>query len=147
MLIWGGFTGVGSNAIQLAVATGYEAVSTASPRIFDCVKSLGASAVFDYNEGDLISDIVMCFDGKEHVGAFAIGNMWAQGSSKPPVERCSKTVTQAPGRESVTAAMRLPEKMPEGITGSFTYMSVMRFMNISYLRHWLQGYVRRLQRL
>ena len=50
VLIWGGSTSVGSNAIQLAVAAGHEVVSTASPRNFDCVKSLGASAVFDSNK-------------------------------------------------------------------------------------------------
>ncbi len=42
-------TSVGSNAIQLAVAAGYEVITTSSPRNFDYVKKLGASQVFDYN--------------------------------------------------------------------------------------------------
>ena len=39
LLVWGGSTSVGSNAIQLAVAAGYDVVTTASPRNFDYVKA------------------------------------------------------------------------------------------------------------
>jgi NADPH:quinone reductase-like Zn-dependent oxidoreductase len=48
LLVWRGSTSVGSNAIQLAVAAGYEVITTASPKNFDYVKKLGASQVFDY---------------------------------------------------------------------------------------------------
>jgi NADPH:quinone reductase-like Zn-dependent oxidoreductase len=48
VLVWGGSTSVGSNAIQLAVAAGYEVITTCSPRNFDYVKRLGASQAFDY---------------------------------------------------------------------------------------------------
>lgn len=47
VLIWGGSTSVGSNVIQLAVAAGYEVITTASPRRFEYIKGLGASQVFD----------------------------------------------------------------------------------------------------
>jgi NADPH:quinone reductase-like Zn-dependent oxidoreductase len=43
LLVWGGSTSVGSNAIQLAVAAGYEVFTTASPKNFDYVKKLGAA--------------------------------------------------------------------------------------------------------
>lgn len=43
LLIWGGSTSVGSNAIQLAVAAGYDVITTASPKNFDYVKKLAAS--------------------------------------------------------------------------------------------------------
>jgi hypothetical protein len=39
----GEVTSVGSNAIQLAVAAGYEVFITTSPKNFDYVKSLGAT--------------------------------------------------------------------------------------------------------
>jgi NADPH:quinone reductase-like Zn-dependent oxidoreductase len=38
LLVWGGSTSVGSNAIQLGVAAGYEVVTTASPKNFDYVR-------------------------------------------------------------------------------------------------------------
>lgn len=47
ILIWGGSTSVGSNVIQLAVAAGYEVITTASPGRFEYVRGLGASQVFD----------------------------------------------------------------------------------------------------
>jgi NADPH:quinone reductase-like Zn-dependent oxidoreductase len=47
LIVCGGSTSVGSNAIQLAVASGYDVVTTASPRNFDYVKRVGARAAFD----------------------------------------------------------------------------------------------------
>jgi NADPH:quinone reductase-like Zn-dependent oxidoreductase len=73
LLIWGGSTSVGSNAIQLAVAAGYDVVTTASPRNFDYVKRLGAREAFDYRSRTVISDIVSALRGREIAGALAIG--------------------------------------------------------------------------
>jgi len=73
LLVWGGSTSVGSNAIQLAVAAGYEVVATASPRNFDYAKRLGAREAFDYRSKTVISDIVSALKGCEIAGALAIG--------------------------------------------------------------------------
>jgi NADPH:quinone reductase-like Zn-dependent oxidoreductase len=77
LLVWGGSTSVGSNAIQLAVAAGYEVIATASPRNFDYVKGLGAVAAFDYNSKTVAEDVIRAFDGRISAGAIAIG----QGSA------------------------------------------------------------------
>jgi NADPH:quinone reductase-like Zn-dependent oxidoreductase len=74
LLVWGGSTSVGSNAIQLAVAAGYDVVATASPCNFDYVKRLGARAAFDYRSRTVISDIVSALQGREIAGALAIGS-------------------------------------------------------------------------
>jgi NADPH:quinone reductase-like Zn-dependent oxidoreductase len=58
VLVWGGSTSVGCNAIQLAVAAGYEVVSTSSPKNFDLLRSLGATEVFDYNDPCSVNKIV-----------------------------------------------------------------------------------------
>jgi NADPH:quinone reductase-like Zn-dependent oxidoreductase len=50
ILIWGGSTAVGHYAIQLASLSGYKVYVTASPAVFDEVKNLGASEVFDYKD-------------------------------------------------------------------------------------------------
>jgi len=73
VLIWGGSTSVGSNAIQLAVAAGYEVVTTASPRNFAYVRSLGASQVFDYKAKTVVEAVIQALQGKTVVGALAIG--------------------------------------------------------------------------
>jgi NADPH:quinone reductase-like Zn-dependent oxidoreductase len=73
VIICGGATSVGSNAIQLAAAAGYSVLTTASPRNFGYVKSLGAADAFDYRSKEVVCDIVAALRGKEVVGAFAIG--------------------------------------------------------------------------
>ncbi|KAL6236949.1 hypothetical protein BDW75DRAFT_229062 [Aspergillus navahoensis] len=73
VIITGGASSVGSNAIQLAVAAGYEVISTSSPKNFDYVKGLGASRVFDYRSKALAKDLLSALRGKELVGAYTIG--------------------------------------------------------------------------
>ena len=73
VLIWGGSTSVGSNAIQLAVAAGYEVITTASPKNFDYVRKLGASQAFDYKSKTVVADIIRAFQGRIIAGALSIG--------------------------------------------------------------------------
>jgi NADPH:quinone reductase-like Zn-dependent oxidoreductase len=73
LLIWGGSTSVGCNAIQLAVAAGYEVFTTSSPKNFDLLKKLGASKVFDYNSKAVVQEIISALKGKTLAGAMAIG--------------------------------------------------------------------------
>jgi threonine dehydrogenase-like Zn-dependent dehydrogenase len=82
VLVWGGSTSVGSNAIQLAVAAGYDVFTTASPRNHDYVRQLGASQAFDYRSPTVVPDIVRALQGREFAGALAIGT----GSAIPCVE-------------------------------------------------------------
>ncbi len=96
LLVWGGSTSVGSNAIQLAVAAGYEVITTASPRNFAYVKKLGASRAFDYNSQTVVKDVIGAFDGKTIAGALAIG----RGST----EACLDVVHACQGNKFVSLA-------------------------------------------
>ena len=82
VLVWGGSTSVGSNAIQLAVAAGYRVVTTASPRNFDYVRGLGASEVFDYASDSAVADVTAAVAGGRLAGTLAIG----AGSARPCVD-------------------------------------------------------------
>ncbi len=73
LIVWGGSTSLGSNAIQLAVAAGYEVIATASPKNFDYVKRLGAAQVFDYRSRTAVRDIIKALDRRLIAGALAIG--------------------------------------------------------------------------
>jgi NADPH:quinone reductase-like Zn-dependent oxidoreductase len=73
LLVWGGSTSVGTNAIQLAVAAGYEVIATASPRNFDLLRRLGAAQVFDYSSPTVVADIVAALRDQRLAGAIAIG--------------------------------------------------------------------------
>jgi NADPH:quinone reductase-like Zn-dependent oxidoreductase len=93
VIIWGGSTSVGGNAIQLAVAAGYNVVTTASPKNFDYVKSLGAACAFDYRGQTVVGDIVAALRGKPVVGALTIGS----GS----VLRCLDILPHCEGRKFI----------------------------------------------
>ena len=86
VLIWGGSTSVGSAAIQLAAAAGYEVVTTASPRNFDYVRGLGASQVFDYNDASVVATMVKSLSNRDMAGALAI----AAGSGASCIEVMSR---------------------------------------------------------
>lgn len=74
VLIWGGSTSVGCNAIQLAVAAGYEVIATSSPKNFGLMKSLGANEVFDYKDPTTTSNIITAMQLRTSAGALAIGD-------------------------------------------------------------------------
>jgi NADPH:quinone reductase-like Zn-dependent oxidoreductase len=96
VLIWGGSTSVGANAIQLAVAAGYEVITTASPKNAASVTGLGASQVFDYGSPTVVADVIAALRGKTLAGTFAIG----KGSS----ERCVDIVRAVDGRKFIALA-------------------------------------------
>ncbi|KAL3467019.1 chaperonin 10-like protein [Aspergillus heterothallicus] len=73
VIITGGASSVGSNAIQLAASAGYRVISTASPKNFHYVEGLGAAHVFDYNSTNLVDRLLGAVNGYELVGAYAIG--------------------------------------------------------------------------
>lgn len=74
VLVWGGSTSVGSNAIQLAVAAGYSVIATASPRNFAYLRSLGAFQVLDYRSPTVIRDAIRMLEFGRLAGALAIGS-------------------------------------------------------------------------
>ena len=77
VLIWGGSTSVGSQAIQLAVAAGYEVITTASPRNFQSLTDLGAALVLDYNSPTVESDIIAALSSRTLAGAVSFGTTGA----------------------------------------------------------------------
>ncbi|KAK4693757.1 formyltetrahydrofolate deformylase, partial [Lecanoromycetidae sp. Uapishka_2] len=106
VIIWGGSTSVGSNAIQLAVAAGYEVITTASPKNFDYVKKLGASEAFDYNSKTVVSDIIRALNGKFVVGALTMGSGAA--------DACFDILSKCKGDKFISmASYPVPQPPPE----------------------------------
>ena len=115
VLIWGGSTSVGSNAIQLAVAAGYEVFTTASPKNHDYVKKLGASQAFDYKSETVVADLIDAFKGKTSAGALAIGD----GSANPSAE----IVDKSEGKKFVALANPPTGNLPSGVGSKFIFGS------------------------
>ncbi|KAE9382115.1 GroES-like protein [Stipitochalara longipes BDJ] len=108
LLIWGGASSVGSNAIQLAVAAGYEVITTASPKNFEYVKKLGASQVFDYKSSTVGEDLLAAFKGKASVGALD-----CIGFSATPI--CVDVVHKSAGNKFVSTVKPVSLTPPEGM--------------------------------
>jgi NADPH:quinone reductase-like Zn-dependent oxidoreductase len=74
VLIWRGSSSVDATAIQLAIASGLEAITTASTLNHAFVRSIGATEVFDYKCPSVVEDIVARLQHSELVGVYdAIG--------------------------------------------------------------------------
>lgn len=114
VIVAGGSTSVGSNAVQLAVAAGYEVISTASPKNFEYVRKLGASHVFDYWESNttLVNDILVALGGRSLAGALAIGH--------GAVELCGTVMERHP--EKTNKFVATVNGVPEG--GAFAGVEV-----------------------
>lgn len=98
VLVWGGSSAVGSNAIQLAAAAGYDIISTCSQRNFHHVKGLGAGRVFDYNDPEVAEKIVAELDKGECAGIFMAagldaGNVAALEVAAASKQRVMNTIT------------------------------------------------------
>ncbi|WP_245635874.1 zinc-binding alcohol dehydrogenase family protein [Herbiconiux solani] len=87
VVIWGGSTSVGSNAIQLAVASGHRVVTTASPRNHERMRELGADVVVDYRSPTAVADLVAAIADDEVAGVLAVGT----GSAEPSVAIAAAT--------------------------------------------------------
>lgn len=107
LLVWAGSTSVGSNAIQLAKAAGYEVITTASPKNFDYVKRLGASQAFDYRSPTVVQDIFLTLKNKFLAGAYALNNNGA--------ESCMAVLEKCQGQKFIAmASFPWPEDFPGG---------------------------------
>ncbi|KAI0723808.1 GroES-like protein [Cerioporus squamosus] len=79
--IHGGSSSVGQFAIHLATLAGYKVVTTASQPNFNLVTSLGASAVFDYKDPDVVSKVKAAADDSIRSAFDAVSSADAQAIS------------------------------------------------------------------
>jgi NADPH:quinone reductase-like Zn-dependent oxidoreductase len=82
VLVWGGSTSVGVNAIQLARNAGYRVIATASPHNFDWLRSVGAAEVIDRQSVNAVRDILAAIGNEPLAGVLAIG----AGSLAPSID-------------------------------------------------------------
>ncbi|KAI1182510.1 GroES-like protein [Nemania serpens] len=116
VLITAGASSVGSNAIQLAVASGYTVITTSSPQHFAHCTALGASRVFDYRAPDLASQIKAAVRGSTRL-AGAMSCVLGSNALAFDVVSGSEGATK-----SVACTILLPEQdggggggVPEGV--------------------------------
>lgn len=86
--IWGGATSLGYVAIQTAKRLGFKVVTTASKKHTETLKGLGADAVFDYRDEDVL-DQVKAF-GKDDI-VFGFDCISENGTTEKILEVVSKS--------------------------------------------------------
>ncbi|MGH3645532.1 MAG: zinc-binding alcohol dehydrogenase family protein [Mycobacterium sp.] len=96
VLVWGGSTSVGINAIQLARNAGYRVIATSSPRNFDYLRSLGAVATVDYHNSTAVDELVDAIGDSPLAGTLAIGD----GALPPTLAVASRV----PGSRRIASA-------------------------------------------
>ncbi len=72
LLVLGGATSVGMNAVQLARNAGYAVVATASARNGDLLRGLGADTVVDYHDGDVVEQLARILRERSLAGTIAV---------------------------------------------------------------------------
>ena len=63
VLVWGGASSIGTGAIQSAKMLGFTVYTTASPKHHAYLKTLGATATFDYKDESAVTKIVQAAKG------------------------------------------------------------------------------------
>jgi NADPH:quinone reductase-like Zn-dependent oxidoreductase len=109
LLVWGGSSSVGGSTIQLARASGVDVVATASPHNFGVVQKLGASAVFDYADPDIILKLVTFLKDTRCIGAY--------DSTGTNFSQCGTVIEQLGGGH-VAGTLVPPSSLPAGVTAN-----------------------------
>jgi D-arabinose 1-dehydrogenase-like Zn-dependent alcohol dehydrogenase len=112
VLVWGGSSSVGCNAIQLAVASGYRCIATASARNAGLLKELGASEVLDHSSPTIVEDVIEAMRGRRLAGTLhATGGM----------ADCFAVVARCEGSRRVAATLAPPEERPAGVEATHIF--------------------------
>jgi NADPH:quinone reductase-like Zn-dependent oxidoreductase len=136
LLVWGGSTSVGANAIQLAVAAGYTVITTCSPSNFLFVKRLGASHAFDYRSASAVADITTPMRASESAGAVAIGD----GALDACIDILA--VCTCGSRAIATVSVPQPATLPpRGFAMARFLFTLFGF----FARSWVKGVVKRVK--
>lgn len=121
LIIWGASGSVGVCGLQLAVAAGYEVFAVASKRNHAMLQSLGASSCFDYNDSDIVDQVVAALKGKnEIVGAYDAV------STKDTLPSLCDILHQAGGRQFIAAVVPGSEALAQkGVTVKLNFGTTM----------------------
>lgn len=114
VVIWGGSSSVGANAIQAVKAAGYIVASTASERNHDLLREIGVDYVFDYKRKDIVAEIVNVLGSKSD-----LAGIYDAIFTEDTIRTCAEIASQLKGRKTVGTVlppgMPLPSNMPEGV--------------------------------
>ncbi|KAH6842652.1 chaperonin 10-like protein [Chaetomium sp. MPI-CAGE-AT-0009] len=140
VLIWGGASSIGSFSIQSARILGFTVYTTASPKHHAYLKGLGADAVFDYKDSDVVAQIIAAVkrDGvKLHTAHCAVPD-----SLQPTLDVLKETKGDAPARVAHSPVLLPDHPTLDGTEIKFNFPSTEKAERDKYMyqcfHEWLQ---------
>lgn len=108
IVVYGGSTSIGSMTTQLATVAGVRVIAIASPKNFDFCRKCGATDVFDYNNSNVVDDVVKAVGNDTFVG------IYDAVSSEDPYKHDFAIFEKLGGGRLVTCHPP-PEKVPSNV--------------------------------
>ncbi|KAF5344778.1 hypothetical protein D9757_013433 [Collybiopsis confluens] len=103
ILVWGGAGAVGQYVVQLIKLSGLQVITTASPQNHELMKKIGADAVFDYKDPEVVSKIKSFCGDQELSVAIDCASL---PESVLPISQCLGD------REGAYVALVMPVQVP-----------------------------------
>jgi len=106
VLLYGGSTATGTLGIQFLKASGYNVITTCSPKHFDFVKKLGATEAFDYKDPEVSKKINEYTNNKlkyawDTIGLDSSAKICAEALSTEPGTRYGSILSAKPPRDDI----------------------------------------------
>ncbi|KAL8691880.1 MAG: hypothetical protein Q9218_002985 [Villophora microphyllina] len=117
-LVWGASSSVGSVAVQVAHSLGFTVYAVCSPRHHDNTRSYGASHVFDYNDANVIANILNAAKQSNQSIKYAFDAISENGSCEHVVSVISQ---QGGGKAVLTLDFPKDKQKPENVATSVTF--------------------------
>ncbi|KAK6079452.1 zinc-binding dehydrogenase family superfamily [Seiridium cupressi] len=110
VVVWGGSSSVGSNAIQTAKAAGYIVAATASEKQHNFMRDIGVDYVYDYTKEGVVDEIVAALEGKEEV-AGVFDAIYVE----PTIRSCAEIAHRLEGNKIVGTVLAPGMPVPGGL--------------------------------
>ncbi|GAB1738368.1 hypothetical protein NU219Hw_g3179t1 [Hortaea werneckii] len=129
VVIWGGSSSVGSCAIQLAKAAGYEVATTCGKQNTEFCEGAGADYVFDHRSEEVVKEILATLKGKEVVGVF--------GCVMPPdaLTKCGRLASELGGAKKFVTVFAGEDQAKQMAGDAFS--AIPQDVAVSHCDEWL----------
>ncbi len=134
LLVWGGSSSVGSNAVQLAHRLGYTVFTTDSPAHHEYLRSLGATAVVDYHSPSAVADLIAAAKKAGKPIRYAVDAISEADSLQPTVDVLEKT---GEGKAKLAIVLGWPPSVPKPQGVAVLQVAGPRILTETHIANWV----------
>lgn len=115
VVVWGGSSSVGSNAIQTVKAAGYIVAAIVSEKNHGLLRDMGVDFLFDYHKDEIVTHIVNTLKDK-----VVLAGVYNAIMTEDTIRKCAEIASQLSGRRVVgivlPPGLPLPADTPPGVS-------------------------------